>query len=99
MFDNINFYIRFTSYLVINKTKNNIMTTLNNSELLNKSCEIELNGKLYFCYNVTSLMHFVKCGKKNQILKPNKNNSLNIKKDLLIKLINTGVAKITVGAL
>lgn len=75
------------------------MTTFKNYELLNKSCEIELNGDLYFCYNITSLMHFVKCGEKNQILKPNKNNCLNIKKDLLIRLINTGVAKITVGAL
>lgn len=75
------------------------MKTYNNNEILNKSCQVEINNVLYFCYNVTSVLHFVKCGKKGQILKPNKNNCLNIKRDLLLRLINTGVARITVGAL
>jgi hypothetical protein len=75
------------------------MTTYNNNEILNKGCEIKLNNVFYYCYNVTSILHFVKCGNKGQILKPNKSNCLNIKKSLLLNLINKGAAKITVGAL
>ena len=71
--------------------------TYSNNEILNKSCQVSFNGILYFCYNVTSLMHFVKCGAKGQMLNPNKSNCLNFPKEQVLRLINLGAAKIEVG--
>jgi hypothetical protein len=58
MFDNINFYIRFTLYLVINKTKNNIMKTtkLTNTTKLELIKEIKTDfGRNVKYYKLASI--------------------------------------------
>lgn len=68
-----------------------------NEEILNKGCQVRFGKDLYYCYNTTTLMHFVKCGAKGQILKPNAKNMLNMKKDQVLSLIKLGSAFIEVG--
>jgi hypothetical protein len=75
------------------------MTTYTNEQILNKGCQVEFNGNLYYCYNVTSLMHFVKCGKNEQPLKVNKNNALNITRETVLNFIDKGIANVKVGSI
>lgn len=70
---------------------------MENSQILNKGCQVSFAGVTYYCYNVTSLMHFVRCGKLGQALTPNKSNVLNLKKDSVLSLIKLGSANIEVG--
>jgi hypothetical protein len=71
--------------------------TYNHDQILNKGCEITFNKNTYYCYNVTSLLHFVKCWKNGAPLKFNKSNALNLPKETLLNLIKNGLAKIEVG--
>ena len=71
--------------------------TLINEQILNKGCQVRFDNNLYYCYNTTSLMHFVKCGAKGQILKPNAKNTLSMKKEQVLKFIDLGIATIEVG--
>lgn len=74
------------------------MTTYSQTEVLAKTCEIKLNGSLYYCYNVTSLFHFVKLGEDGQTLSTkNKNNLLNMTREQLERFINLGSITVTVG--
>lgn len=74
------------------------MTTIKNETVLNKGCQIKLAGVEYYCYNVTSTMHFVKLGKKGQMLSiKNFSNLMSMSKEDVLKFIKLGSATITVG--
>ena len=70
-----------------------------NEEILNQGCYVMFEEVEFYCYNVTSLMHFVKTGKKGQKLTPNKSNVLNLKKDQVLTLVSLKAAIITVGSI
>ncbi len=79
-------------------TKEMKMTTIKNETILNKGCQIKLDGSEYYCYNVTDIMHFVKLGKKGQILSTkNFSNLMNMTKENVLKFVKLGGIEITVG--
>jgi len=76
------------------------MKTYSQTEVIGKGCEIKINGQLFYCYNETSLLHFVKCNKKSQRLSfKNKNNLLNMSIHQVKRFINLGSITVTVGVL
>ena len=59
-------------------------------ELLNKGCQIKCENTILYCYNITGeMMHFVKCGKKGQLLSPKGKNLVNFYKSDIVKNIDT----------
>ena len=71
--------------LITQTNKNNNMTTYSHKEVVGKGCEIKLNGQFFYCYNQTSLLHFVKCNKKGERLSlKNKNNMMVIANSLTL---------------
>ena len=75
------------------------MKTYSNSEVLNKGCEIKVLGTSYKCYNVTDTMHFIKLGKNDIALKPNKSNLMTMSKQQVLRFIEDGSILLTVGEL
>jgi hypothetical protein len=74
------------------------MTTYSAEEVIGKGCEIKLNGTLFYCYNETSLMHFVKCNKKSERLSiKSKNNLMSLSADQVKRFIKLGSITVTVG--
>lgn len=74
------------------------MATYSAKEVIGKGCEIKLNGIIYYCYNETSLMHFVKCNKKSERLSiKNRSNLLNLSSDQVKRFIDLGSIIVTVG--
>ena len=56
------------------------------NRVMKKGSKILLGGVLYYCYNVTSLVHLVKCGINGNPLTPNKTNALNMKESQIISI-------------
>lgn len=73
---------------------------MKNEEILNKGCSVVFGKDSYWCYNVTSMMHFCKKGKDGSVLSfKNKSNILNMTKEQVLRFIEIGSAKIEIGAL
>lgn len=73
------------------------MSDLKTIDLLNKGCEIKVNGQTFYCYNVTSLMHFVKIIGNFRSMKPS--NFYNISKDQLLSYIERDMIQLSVGSI